>query len=389
MSDHDELIQQFSAVSGADADRAKFFLESAEWNLSTALSSFFEETGEEDGAAGRDSASSALPSAVGGAAFKKPASTAEPKLKPASGGWSSNSDNSDEDDEDSHGQAFYAGGSEHSGQQVLGPPRKKHDMVAKLFKAAKEHGADVVEDSRSGARSVRTHFQGTSYRLGETMDDTQVFSASSSRNNQGPEPVELRMWRTGFTVGDGPLRSYDDDESRRFLKDIKNGHIPLELLKASGGREVAINMSDHHHEDYVAPKPVLRAFTGQGQALGSPAPTVMGQVSHVPGPGGSTHKPLGDPKQLEEDAKKALSVDATQPTTNVQVRLNDGSRLVIHANHSHTVGDLRTYLSVARPEYASLNYSLMTTFPHAELAQHDQTLAQAKLLNAAIVAKIK
>lgn len=36
------------------------------------------------------------------------------------------------------GQAFYAGGSEHSGQQVLGPPRKKSDMVTKLFKSAKE-----------------------------------------------------------------------------------------------------------------------------------------------------------------------------------------------------------------------------------------------------------
>lgn len=46
------------------------------------------------------------------------------------------SDNSSNEEED--GQAFYAGGSEHSGQQVLGPPRKKSDMVTKLFKSAKE-----------------------------------------------------------------------------------------------------------------------------------------------------------------------------------------------------------------------------------------------------------
>lgn len=44
---------------------------------------------------------------------------------------------SDSSDEES-GQAFYAGGSEHSGQQVLGPPKKKADMIAKLFKSAKE-----------------------------------------------------------------------------------------------------------------------------------------------------------------------------------------------------------------------------------------------------------
>lgn len=46
------------------------------------------------------------------------------------------SDSSGNEEED--GQAFYAGGSEHSGQQVLGPPRKKSDMVTKLFKSAKE-----------------------------------------------------------------------------------------------------------------------------------------------------------------------------------------------------------------------------------------------------------
>ena len=46
------------------------------------------------------------------------------------------SDSGGSGDED--GQAFYAGGSEHSGQQVLGPPRKKSDMVTKLFKSAKE-----------------------------------------------------------------------------------------------------------------------------------------------------------------------------------------------------------------------------------------------------------
>ena len=40
-------------------------------------------------------------------------------------------------DSEEEGQAFYAGGSQHSGQQVLGPKKKK-DMVAKLFKAAKQ-----------------------------------------------------------------------------------------------------------------------------------------------------------------------------------------------------------------------------------------------------------
>lgn len=43
---------------------------------------------------------------------------------------------SSSEDED-EGQAFYAGGSEHSGQQVLGPSKKK-DFVADMFKSVKE-----------------------------------------------------------------------------------------------------------------------------------------------------------------------------------------------------------------------------------------------------------
>lgn len=44
---------------------------------------------------------------------------------------------------------FYAGGSERSGQQIVGPPRKKspNELVEDLFRGAKEHGAVAVERS--------------------------------------------------------------------------------------------------------------------------------------------------------------------------------------------------------------------------------------------------
>lgn len=59
---------------------------------------------------------------------------------------------------------FYAGGSERSGQQIVGPPRKKspNELVEDLFKGAKEHGAVAVdrtakssgESSKPKVRSV-------------------------------------------------------------------------------------------------------------------------------------------------------------------------------------------------------------------------------------------
>lgn len=50
-------------------------------------------------------------------------------------GLSKERDSSSDEDE---GQAFYAGGSEHSGQQVLGPGKKKRDFVSEMFKSVQE-----------------------------------------------------------------------------------------------------------------------------------------------------------------------------------------------------------------------------------------------------------
>lgn len=47
---------------------------------------------------------------------------------------------------------FFAGGSEHSGQQIVGPPKKKssNEVVEDLFKGAKEHGAVPLDRSGKG-----------------------------------------------------------------------------------------------------------------------------------------------------------------------------------------------------------------------------------------------
>lgn len=48
MSDRDSTLQEFMAISGvADEGRAKFYLEAANWELSLALSGFFEGGGDE------------------------------------------------------------------------------------------------------------------------------------------------------------------------------------------------------------------------------------------------------------------------------------------------------------------------------------------------------
>lgn len=46
--------------------------------------------------------------------------------------------NKDGSSDEEEGQAFFAGGSEHSGQQILGPGKNKTNIVAEMFKTAQE-----------------------------------------------------------------------------------------------------------------------------------------------------------------------------------------------------------------------------------------------------------
>lgn len=386
MADRDGLVSQFTAVSGVDAERARFFLESAAWNLESALSSFYEEGDEE-------TASEPLgdrPEVEGAPSTpQRPSSQPTPQQR-AIINMDHDSDSSGEED----GQVFYAGGSEHSGQQVLGPPKKKTDVVAKLFKSAKEHGAEVLESVREGKKQKKISFGGTGYRLGETTDDTEVIPDTSKKENR-PRDVTLKMWRTGFTVDDGPLRAYEDPANAEFLNSIRRSEVPLELIREARGGEVFINMADHRHEDYATSKSVLKAFTGSGHTLGSPAPTVIGQEAQPAGAVGGAIKATAivgassDSNVLEKTAQENLKVVTGQPTTNIQVRLPDGSRLVIKLNHTHTVGNIRQFIQTARPALETTDFALMTTFPYAELTDPSLTVAEGKLLNSAIVVKTK
>jgi len=76
-------------------------------------------------------------------------------------------------------------------------------------------------------------------------------------------------------------------------------------------------------------------------------------------------------------------VDESKPTTSIQLRLGDGTRLVARVNLTHTVADLRSFVAAARPE--SRPFVLQTTFPSKELSDFTETIEGAKLQNAVVV----
>jgi hypothetical protein len=79
-----------------------------------------------------------------------------------------------------------------------------------------------------------------------------------------------------------------------------------------------------------------------------------------------------------------LTLVESEPTTALQVRMTDGSRKVVKANHTHTVLQLKKHIATLAPGVA---FSLKGGFPPKPLADDLDalTLADAKLLGESLV----
>lgn len=155
-----------------------------------------------------------------------------------------------------------------------------------------------------------------------------------------------------------------------------------------------VDLEDHRKEEFKATKKKVSMFAGEGNKLGNPAPNVTGSTptSTATSPtAAAAAAAVVTPDENATNEKKAsaeLKLDDAQPTTMVQIRLADGSRLAARFNHTHTVEDIRRYIGVARPAYASQRFNLLTTFPSKELSDGTVTVKDAGLLNAALLQRL-
>ncbi|XP_053281066.1 NSFL1 cofactor p47 [Pleuronectes platessa] len=375
MASQEESVREFVAVTDVDEERARFFLESAGWNLQLALASFFEDGADDDIVT--------LPQPEGGSSVSR---SAGPSSQPRVTSFRELMHEAEEESDEEEGQRFFAGGSERSGQQIVGPPKKKssNEVVEDLFKGAREHGAVPLDRAGKGPgeTSKAKAFLGGGYRLGAAPEEESAYVSGERRaagGNQQDVHVVLKLWKTGFSLDNGELRNYSDPGNSNFLEAIRRGEIPLELRQRSRGGQVNLDMEDHRDEDFSKPKLTFRAFGGEGQKLGSATPEL------VTAPASAQQ----DQAANEVQASTSVALDPSQPVTNIQIRLADGGRLVQKFNHTHRVSDLREFLVAARPTMAAREFVLMTTFPNKELTDESQTLQQANLLNAVIVQLLK
>jgi UBX domain-containing protein 1 len=134
-------------------------------------------------------------------------------------------------------------------------------------------------------------------------------------------------------------------------------------MNVQPGQEVDVELKQHE-EKYTKPKPKYKAFSGSGQRLGSPTPGVTSE-SPAPSSASATSSSQEPPKP---------TVDESQPTVTLQVRLGDGTRLTSRFNTSATIGDVYSFVSASSPDSAARAWVLMTTFPSTELNDKDAVL---------------
>merc|ERR1711892_1226373 len=108
-------------------------------------------------------------------------------------------------------------------------------------------------------------------------------------------------------------------------------------------------------------------FAGTGHMLGAPSSATAAAAPR---------KPVRKVKNVE--------VDSSKPVGSVQVRLGDGSRIVIKLNHHHTVGDVKQEIMATQPE-EDREFTLVSMGPPSKVLQDKEGLKDANLFGSAVM----
>ncbi|EDW00647.1 UBX domain-containing protein 2B [Drosophila grimshawi] len=207
-------------------------------------------------------------------------------------------------------------------------------------------------------------------------------SSDQDENESEQSVVILHLWSEGFTLGEGPLRLYEIPENDRFLRRVMRGDFPNEMLEL--GQRMELTVRDHTNTSYRELS--RKQFMGFGRALSSP-PSSLVTADGALSP--TEQQQEQQQQEQEQSAIDSLQLNRQTGMTTIQFRLADGSRISAQFNTTHNVGDLYRFVRMARPQYASENFLLMTAFPRNELIETDQRpLAETNLLNVVIIQHI-
>ncbi|XP_023763554.1 plant UBX domain-containing protein 4 [Lactuca sativa] len=399
---HQEMIAAFSEITSATKEEASFFLESHNFDLDSAVSTFFETA-----AAVEEAPVSALP----GRNPNRPSDTHSPSFSPSSSPSRSrsaspppaiglqnpynlrsrntatdkkpsgsrstgrirtfsdlNRQGDDSGSDSDEPQEYYTGG-EKSGMLVQDPSRVND--VESLFNQARQAGAEEGTLEQLQPSSSSRSFAGRGRLLsGETTSATPQVSEPDVHTHT------ITFWTNGFTVNDGPLRRLDDPQNASFLESIRKSECPEELRPAKGRAPVHVSLV-RKLEDFPVQKQRHTAFVGVGRTLGTTTTTSSEDATITPPPATAAPTPLA-----------GLVVDDALPSTSIQLRLGDGTRMVSRFNFHHTIGDIRSFIDASRPGGSRVYQLLTMGFPPKQLNDLNQTIEGAGLANSVVIQKL-
>ena len=264
---------------------------------------------------------------------------------------------------------MFAGG-EKSALAVQNPDDLKRKLIEKARKCVDELKRQTPltqyrAQPRPGAEENQprqTHFRGAARTLGGDDAPSQVIEDPEANTPRPPERVErvLHFWSNGFSIDEGPLYETSNPQNAMMLEMIRRGRAPLSLMNIQQNQEVDVRLEEHD-TPYQQPKKKYKPFEGSGQRLGSP----------VPGATAPTQAPTSS-APIAETPKH--TIDESQPSISLQIRLADGTRLVSRFNTSTTIGDVYEFVQASNSESQARSWILMTTFPSKELSDKSAKL---------------
>ena len=234
------------------------------------------------------------------------------------------------------------------------------------------------------------------FNLAEAGSAPSNNNNSSSNNNNGGGEVRrmITMYRSGFTVDNGPYRQLNDPSNAEFLGSLARGLIPRELREDGGeeGEEVMVGLVDKRGEEYdeerhgqpqqqpsSSSSGGFQSFSGQGQSLidSSTSTTTSSSSGGIIDPNTITTPPP--------------PLDTTLPSTSIAIRLLNGKRIVVKINLQSPVLELGQHIGSSAGGggggAGGESYVMTSGYPPAVIEDLSVSVEEAGLKGAQVVLK--
>ncbi|KAF8414144.1 hypothetical protein HHK36_002143 [Tetracentron sinense] len=283
------------------------------------------------------------------------------------------------------------------GGLLVQDPSKGNDVDA-IFNQSSQLGAVEESADHLHPSSSSGSFTGTWRLLSreavpsdpqqpETASDDIIINDGPLRKLDDPENASLEVISNEVLCGGGMMVSdlnafaidcfFSSDYCLHLtLQSIKKSMCPKELEPTDGRSAVDLNLI-RRDKNIPEPKKHSVLFQGVGRTLGSGTTT----------PATAEPTVAATPLKTAPSPSLCLIVDETLPSTSIQLRLVDGTRMIARFNYHHTISDIHAFIDASGPG-AARTYQLQTVgFPPKKLTDVNQTIEQAGIANTVVIQK--